>query len=116
MWTCSLGVPATTEKDPFPLVKSAVGRVVIQAEARMGRDGLVEALRRRDVGDPQPHMVDDAVRPDGVVVDGLGAVSVGVEQEAAVVVAAVLGPKPGRAVVAEAGLRPHLPEVVDMRA
>jgi hypothetical protein len=82
----------------------------------MGRDGLVEALRRRDVGDAHPDVIDDAVRPEGVVVDRLGAVSVGVEQEAAVVVAAVLGANPGPPVVAVAGLRPRSPELVDVRA
>jgi hypothetical protein len=58
-------------------------------------------------------MVDVARRPDLAVVDRLGAVAVGVEEKAAVVVLAVLGPRPGCAVVAVAGLRPGAPEGVD---
>ena len=50
------------------------------------------------------------------VVDGLGAVAVGVEQEAAVVVVAVLGPRPRRAVVAVARLRAGAPERLDVLA
>jgi hypothetical protein len=82
----------------------------------MGRDGLVEALRGRDLGDPHPHMVDHAVLPQPAVVDRFGAVSIGIEQEAAVIVAAVFGAQAGRAVVAEACLRPHSPERADVRA
>ena len=47
------------------------------------------------------------------VVDRLGAVAVGVEQEAAVVVVAVLGPRPRRAVVAMARVRAGAPERLD---
>ena len=50
------------------------------------------------------------------VVDRLGAVAVGVEQERAVVVVAVLRPRPGRAVVAVAGLGAGAPERVDLLA
>jgi hypothetical protein len=89
---------------------------VIEAEAGMGRDGLVEVLPGSDVGDAHPYMVDHAVSPQRTVVDRLGAVSIGIEQEAAVIVAAVFGAQAGRAVVAEACLRPHSPERVDVRA
>ena len=51
------------------------------------------------------------------VVDGLGAVAVGVEQERPVVLARlVLGAQPGRPVVAIAGLGADSPELVDLVA
>ena len=50
------------------------------------------------------------------MVDGLGAVAVGIEQERAVVVAAVLRPGPGLPVVGVAGLGARLPEGVDLLA
>jgi hypothetical protein len=45
---------------------------------------------------------------------GFGAVAVGVEQKAAVVVVAVLRARPGRAVVAVTGVDSGPPEVVDL--
>jgi hypothetical protein len=76
-------------------------------------DGLVEALGRGHVGDADPEVVDDAAGAHGPVVDRLGAAAVGVEQERAVVVRHVLGPRTGRAVVAVPGGRAHPPELVD---
>ena len=61
-------------------------------------------------------MVDQVAVGDEVVVDRLGAVAVGVEQEAAVVVVAVLGAQAGLAVVAVAGVDAGLPERVDVLA
>ena len=61
-------------------------------------------------------MVDQVAVGDEVVVDRLGAVAVGVEQEAAVVVGAVLGPQAGLAVVAVARVDARLPERVDVLA
>jgi hypothetical protein len=50
------------------------------------------------------------------MVGGLGAVAVGVEEEGAVVIRPVPGPRPGRAVVAMAGLGPGASEAVGMLA
>ena len=61
-------------------------------------------------------MVDDAAEAQRVVVDGLGAVAVGVEQEPAVVVVAVLRARAGRAVVPVPGQGAGPPEPVDMLA
>src|SRR3954470_3822436 len=82
------------------------GRVEAQLEPGMRCDPRVEGPRRGDVRDPDPEVVDDAAGAQGVVMDGLGAVAVWVEQKAAVVVVAVLRARPGRAVVPVAGLRP----------
>ena len=59
-------------------------------------------------------MVDHAAVPPEVVVDRLRAVAVRVEQEAAVVVGAVLGTQARLAVVAIAGVDSRLPERVDV--
>jgi hypothetical protein len=61
-------------------------------------------------------VVDQVALAHEVVVDGLGAVAVGVEQEAAVVVGAVLGARAGLAVVAVAGVDAGLPERVHVLA
>jgi len=55
------------------------------------RDDLVEALRRRDVRDANPEMVDHAAGAQRAVMHRLGTVPVGVEQEGAEVVVAILG-------------------------
>ena len=71
---------------------------------RAGAIVLVEAPGGGDVGDADPQVVDVARRAHLAVMDGLDAVAVGVEQEGAVVVVAVLGPRAGGAVVAVARL------------
>src|SRR5215210_4289296 len=92
----------------------ALRRVGRQVKARAGGEGLVEALRSRHVGYANPQVVDDAAAAELAVVHGLGAVAVVVQQERTVVVAAVLRPRPGRAVVAVAGLGADAPELVDV--
>jgi len=77
-------------------------------------DELVEALRGRDVRDPDPEVVDVAGRPHRAVVHGFGAVSVGVEQEPAVVLVPVLSPRAGGAVVPIAGRGPDAPELIHL--
>jgi hypothetical protein len=59
-------------------------------------------------------VVDLAARSHVAVVHGLGAVPVGVEEEPAVVVLRVLRARPGRAVVAVAGLGAGAPELVHL--
>src|SRR5205085_795188 len=94
----------------------AIRRIARKTEAGMARDELVEPLRRSDVRDANPQMVDvAAVRAHVVVVNGLGAVPVGVEQESAVVALAVLRTRTGSSVVAVAGVRSDAPELVDVR-
>ena len=62
-------------------------------------------------------MVDGAVVAQLVrVVDRLGAVAVGVEEKAAVVVVAVLGPRPRLAVAPIARVDAGAPELVDLVA
>ena len=80
----------------------AAGLVVPQPDPGVGRDGRVEALGRREVGDADPQVVDAAVGHGALAlaVHGLDAVAVRVEQEPAVVVGSVLRARPGRAVVA----------------
>src|SRR5439155_14790724 len=51
-----------------------------------------------------------------VVMHGLDAVTVGVEDERAVIIGPVQGPRPGRAVVAVTRGCQHTPELVDMLA
>ena len=94
---------------------TAVRCVVLQPEAGMRADCLVELLRSREVRDPDPEVVDDAALSQRPVVNGLGAVAVGVEEKRAVVVVPVLGPRARRAVVAISRLRPGAPESVDLR-
>src|SRR5439155_934272 len=83
------------------------------SEARMRSDRLVEPLRSRQVCHANPQMVDEPADTERVVVHGLGAVAVRVEQEGAVVVRAVLGTRPRRAVVPVTGSGADTPELVD---
>jgi hypothetical protein len=74
----------------------ALLELVADAQPENRRDRLVEALRRLEVGDADPEMVDDVLAlASATVVDGLGAVAVRVEEEGAVVVVVVLGPRAG---------------------
>jgi hypothetical protein len=82
----------------------------------MRRDQLVERLRGGEVADADPEVVDRAAGAQRAVVDGLDARAVRVEQEGAVVVVAVLRPRPGLAVRAAPGGDAGLPERVDLRA
>jgi hypothetical protein len=95
---------------------AAVGLVVPQREAGVRGDDLVEAARGGEVGDADPDVVDVPGRADLAVVDGLRAVAVRIEQEAAVVVVAVLGPRPRGAIVAVPPVHPGSPERVDVLA
>ena len=83
----------------------------------MRRDGGVEALGRLGVADAEPEMVYPAVGDRGLAlaVDGLDAVAVRVEQEAAVVRRPVDRARAGRAVVGMARIDAGLPERVDVR-
>ena len=86
----------------------------MKLEAAEGRDELVEALRRFDIPNPDPEMVDGAVAARLVrMVDRLRAVGVRVEEEPAVVVVAVLGPRAGLAVAPVARGQAGAPELVD---
>jgi hypothetical protein len=80
------------------------------------RDRLVEPLRRRDVGDADPEVVDVDGRAQPAVAHRLDAVAVGIEQERAVVVVAVLGARSRRTVVLKARFGPGAPELVDLLA
>ena len=79
----------------------------------MSRDRLVEAPRGRQVGHADPEVVDRGARGHPAVMDGLRAVAVGVEQEGAVVVLAVLRTGAGRTVLAVARGGARAPEFVD---
>src|SRR3954453_17905836 len=61
-------------------------------------------------------MVDRPALAELSVVPGPGAVPIGIEQEGAVVVLAVLRPHPGLAVASVPVLRPRPPERVDERS
>jgi hypothetical protein len=82
----------------------------------VGCDGLVKVLRFRHVRYSHPEVVDHPSGAQIVVVNGLSAVSVGVEQEAPVVVVPVLGPWARSPVAAEAGVGAHPPELVHLGA
>src|SRR3954468_16094611 len=98
-------VPRAGELDPARLL-------VAERNPGVRRDRRVEALRRLRVADADPEVVDPARRHgvSALAVDRLGAVAVRVEQEAAVVVRAVLGARAGRAVVLVARVDAALPE------
>src|SRR5437868_7039308 len=74
----------------------ALGSLARNSQAENRRDRFPEALRLRQIADADPEVVDHVV-PLALAteVDGLGAVPVRVEQEAAVVVRVVLRPRPG---------------------
>ena len=74
--------------------------VAAEGEPTEGPDGLVEALRGPEVGDPDPEVVDAILAPARTpVVHGLDAVAVRIQDEAAVVILGVLRPRAGMAVV-----------------
>src|SRR3954470_16904234 len=81
-------------------------------------DRRVEAPGDPHVADAEPQVVDAADGPGvlAVVVDGLDAVAVRVEQEPTVVGRAVLRSRPRCAVVLESRLDARMPERVDLRA
>src|SRR5688572_24976990 len=92
----------------------SLGRVGVEAKSRVRGDRLVEALRGPDAPHPYPEVVDAVA--DILVVHGLDAVLVRIEQKAAVVVRAVLGARAGLAVAPIARAGPDLPEFVDALA
>jgi len=96
------------------LANDRIAELAADTEARGRPDRLVELRRRLDVGDTDPEMVDVAAVSQRAVMDGLDAVPVGIEQEGAVVVVAVLRPRAGLAVALVPGGRPSQPERVDV--
>src|SRR5215210_2030619 len=86
-----------------------------ELEPRVRREALVEAARRGNVRHAEPEVVDPTAAHRAVM-DGLDAVSVGVEQERAVVVAPILRSRAGPAVVLAAGVGARKPERVDVLA
>ena len=72
-----------------------------EAVAGVAADGLVELLRRGDVRDPEPEVVDLAALAHRAVVDRLGAVAVRIEEEGSVVVVPVFRPHARLAVAPE---------------
>jgi hypothetical protein len=82
----------------------------------MGRNELVEPSRPFDVRDANPEMVDPAVLAQATVMNRLGAVPVGIEEERAVVVLPILRARARRARIALVGLDSGAPELVDVRA
>jgi hypothetical protein len=95
-------------------VVGAIGRA--RPVAGVWRDELVEAPGGGDVGDADPEVVDVPRRADLAVMDGFRAVAVRIQEEAAEVVVAVLGPRPWGAVVAVPRLGAGPPERVDVLA
>ena len=85
------------------------------AQPGVGRDRHVEVLRRLQVTDAEPQVVDTTVRHGvlAVAVDRLDAVAIRIEQKAAVVVRGVDRARPGRTVVRVTSVDPRLPESVD---
>ena len=117
MWRFSVGVPPEEgERAAGAGELDAVGLVVPHAQAGVRGDRLVEAPARGDVGDADPEVVDDPARAQRAVMDGLGAVAVGIKQERPVVVAAVLGPRPRSSVLGVPGSGALPPELVDLLA
>src|SRR5918996_2160411 len=95
----------------------ALLQLVGDAQPEDRRDRLVERLRRLEIDDAHPEVVDDILALAGAtVVDGLGAVSIRVEEEGAVVVVVVLGPRARLAVARIARLHPRLPGRVHLLA
>ena len=80
-----------------PSVLREIGR---KAEAAERRNELVEPLRRLDVRDAQPHVVDPPLGSHRPVMNSLSAVPVGIEEERREVRGGVVGAQPRRAVVA----------------
>jgi hypothetical protein len=89
--------------------------VGVQPDSGLTGDGLVKPLRRGDRRDSHPEMIDVAAAPKRAVANGLGAVSIGIDEERAVVVGAVFGARAGRPVVPVPRRRARLPEAVDVR-
>jgi hypothetical protein len=94
----------------------SLGEHVGEAQSRVRSYRLVEAPRRRDVGDADPDMVDAARLTHPAVMHRLCAVAVRVEKECSVVVLAVLRTRARGAVVPIAGFGTRAPELVDLRS
>ena len=110
-----MGAPATNENEPvLPANDTRSGVSLTTRRPGVRRDRVVEPRGRREVGDADPEVVDDASAAHRAVMDGLGAVAVGIEQERSVVVVAVLRPAPRCPIAGESGRGTGLPEQVDL--
>ena len=96
-------------------VLDPVGRVVLQADPDERRHRLPEAALGRNVARTKPEMVDPAGAARRRLVHGLGAVTARVPHEGAVVVLAVVRPRPRLAVALVAGAGQPLPPCIDVR-
>ena len=97
-------------------VLDPVGRVVLQADPDQRRHGLPEAALGRDVARAKPEVVDPAGAARRGLVHGLDAVAVGIAHEGAVVVLAVVRPRPRLAVALVAGAGQPLPPRIHVGA
>ena len=109
------GAREERERPVRPDEVRAILRRCVWREPAVRRDELVEPAGGVEVGDPHPQVVDSAALGRRLVNDGLDAVSVGVEKQAAVVARAVLRSRSGRSVLAEACPYADGPELVDSR-
>src|ERR671931_716055 len=106
------------ERAPGPTDGEGRALAVLVSEGQSGGrgDDAVERRRRREIRDAQPKVVDDALARERAGVHRLNTVAVGIAQEGAVVVLAVLLARSGGPVVGVPGVDSGLPEGVDLLA